>query len=753
MQRLNIFPARHHTRIRWAALAIAVGLILFSAVAAADEFGFEAEAPVTARDMPEVASEDGISGWVEPGLGLVEASDAGFGQYNALHSDGVYGVLHFDLWHREDGRSGDTRYLQIEGRGFGTGTGDLSAETGDQGNYKIRFGVRQIERLDRDDALTVFRGSSNRLVLPNGYNGPADAADRSFYRDVDFGVKREEFSLYAEKVLNSRWMLISDARYENKRGEKPTAVGQGFRGTAIGIQSIDYGHTQLNLRLRHTDSRRQLEFGYYFSHFDNDDRALNFENPLYAPRTGEPASAGSQQLALSPENFFHQLSLTGGFALSDTTRLTGHAAFGRATQDEKFLPYSTALFYDFDGDSNPDATAPAYPRDSLEGKVDQTNLKLALFSRMSSKLNTELRYRYEHRDNKTPVGTYRHLHYDGEADEEWGNRVNSRERHTTALEGKWRLPKRMRLKAGYEHQRTFRDTRLLEPHAHHDDDTGDTDVTSSVTSRNHVTREDRIWSQLRFPASRSLTAKVKVSGSKRNTGSSQAFDEHINEHDAVAPTYLLDRHRVAVETSANWQARSDLLVSASWLAARERFRNTRFGPNRVSSSAGNFDVSFSPRPDFSANLFFGVDSADFSQNSRGTGGDRGATTAVSDRWSVKVEDLSYHAGLGVDWRPEHQRYDMALDYSVIDAANAVSSKHEADGKGHLPDSEVRIHRVSLRTNVPLRKQLTLTTGYRFQRYDTNNWSWNSEDYSVLGFGWDNPNSSAHALMMGLRFQF
>lgn len=735
MHRFDFSSLTRHSRIRIAAVLVAIGLILFSAVAAADEFGYEAPSPGADPDQAakqKPGDETSFTGWVEPGIGYVDGTNEGFGQYNALHSDGAYGVLNFNLWSREGGRFGDTRYWNASGRDLGTGSGDFSAEAGDQGDYRLRIGFRQIERLDKENAISVFLRGDNRLVLPSGYTVPGDADDRSFYRDADLGVKRQELSLGFEKVLSEYWALITDFRFEDKHGDKPTGVGQGFLGTALGVQRIDYRHTQIDLLLRHLEPGYHLEFGYYFSYFDNSARALNFENPKF--------NAGTQQLALPPDSLFHQLRASGGLTLTDTARMTGHAAFGRATQDETFLPYSTADFYDFNGSAPGNGTPPPYPRNSLDGKADHINLQLSLFNRLTSKLNTELSYKYEDRDNQTPLGVYRHLHFNGEADEEWGNRANSRERHTFAAEGKWRLPKRLRLKLGYQHQRTFRDTRLIESE----------NQQRALTHYDHETREDNLWTQLRVPVSNRLAGKIKVSGGQRSTSSSQEFDVHIAEHETVAPSYLLDRKRVGIETSANWQARSDLMVSASWQLARERFRNTTFGPEEVTSRSGNLNFSYDPSPQLNTNVFLGVESHLMSQNSRE---DRSFPSMVKDRWTVKVDDHAYHAGLGIDWKPDHERFGVGFDYSFLDAENAVSSAHAVDGKDRLPDTDFRIHRVSLEAEVPLEEQLTLTAGYRYHRYDTQNWSWSLEDYSELGFGWSNPNGSAHALLLGARFQF
>ncbi len=731
----NPHPGRHHLG-QWPGLLLSGLLMSVATWAAADEFGYpdaETETATPAGDTAEPRS--GPTGSIEPGLLWLHGTDGKSGEYNGLQSDGFRGVLRFEFLDRADWRSGDTRYRKASGRDIGTGTGDLFAEIGEQGAYKLRFGFRQIEHVDRNDAISPFTGSAYNLTLPAGFN----AADRSFYNDADLGVKRESISLYGERILDSRWTLITDISHETKQGDKPTAAGQGFRGSAIAIQPIDYSHTQVDLRLRSAETRLQWEMGYYFSHFDNDDQALTFQNPFFA-------AADPQQLALPPENAFHQFSINGGYLLSERTRLNAYAAWSRALQDEAFLPYTVDAggFYNFGGPE------PPLPRNSLDGQVDQANLHLGFVTRVTRRWRVEGQYRFEDRDNRTPNDVYRFLHYNGNADDNWGNHVNSRSRHTFELETRYRLRNRMKVAAGYQHQRTHRDTDLLEPHHHHNA-MGVLETTSTLTNRSHMAREDEAWSEIRFPPARRLSTRIKISAGKRSVSSSSAYDLHNEDHDATAPAYLLDREHVQLEAAGTWQASDRAALSASWQNRREVYNNSAFGADRVDSDQLSLDLALNTGQPLSGNLFLALQHAESSQNSRNNGGDR--NLPVSGRWSLTSEDTAYHAGFGIDWRPTGDDLEVGLDYTFMDTENAIRSVHQTTGSDHLPDTETRIHRFSLNAEVPVENRLTVVTGYQYQRYDSENWSWSEGYFDVLGFGWNSPNHSAHAVMLGVRLDF
>jgi hypothetical protein len=75
--------------------------------------------------------------------------------------------------------------------------------------------------------------------------------------------------------------------------------------------------------------------------------------------------ATTGQLALAPDNQFHQIRGTVGYDISPTMRITANAAFGRMTQDDGYLPATqNALLA---------PTVPTLPRQSLHGKVDTFN--------------------------------------------------------------------------------------------------------------------------------------------------------------------------------------------------------------------------------------------------------------------------------------------------------------------------------------------------------------------------------------------
>ena len=100
---------------------------------------------------------------------------------------------------------------------------------------------------------------------------------------------------------------------------------------------------------------------YQLSLFRNGETSLTWSNPFI------PVVPGSDtgQLALPPDNQFHQSVATLGYESTPTIRFSGDIAFGRMTQDESFLPATV--------NASLAPSVPALPSQSLNGQADTFN--------------------------------------------------------------------------------------------------------------------------------------------------------------------------------------------------------------------------------------------------------------------------------------------------------------------------------------------------------------------------------------------
>ena len=141
--------------------------------------------------------------------------------------------------------------------------------------------------------------------------------------------------------------------------------------------------------MRRGDGRRlQATLAYQASLFRNGNDALTWTNPF-----SNAAIAGTRgQLALAPDNQFHQVQATLGYQASPRIRASAELAFGRMTQDQPFLASTL----------NPGLTVPGLPAASLQGRADTLNAAARVTARLTERWRLNASYSHDERDNRTP---------------------------------------------------------------------------------------------------------------------------------------------------------------------------------------------------------------------------------------------------------------------------------------------------------------------------------------------------------------
>ncbi|MDP2240820.1 MAG: MtrB/PioB family decaheme-associated outer membrane protein, partial [Burkholderiales bacterium] len=336
-------------------------------------------------------------GEIELGLGNVSSGTGAFGNYNGLNESGVYLIGNVQMSRRGEGS--DTSYLEIEGRNLGLKSRSLSIGGGQQGNFGLKLEYTEIPKIESDSYQTPYLGAgTTRLTQPAGVvDGATSAAITGLAANMkpyEVGTDRKILGLGLTKNLPAGWDLAFNIKRDLKDGTKlrgayiQTGTG-GSRTIVVVPEVIDFTTDQVDAVARYDGGKLQLQFGYYGSFFSNANKAMTWDNLF----TGTGNATGSYHLP--PDNQFHQINASGGYVVSQATRVTGNLSFGRMTQNESFVPYSTT------------GTLPATA--SLNGKVDTTHASFKLTSRLMPTLNLAAGYKYDERDNKTPVNQYDYI--------------------------------------------------------------------------------------------------------------------------------------------------------------------------------------------------------------------------------------------------------------------------------------------------------------------------------------------------------
>ena len=389
---------------------------------------------------PETAELVNPVSKVELGVGNVSEGSFKAGEYNGHEDKGAYGIANIDLRGGGTYDSDETLRWRITGKNLGLENRNIKGEIGDQGKFRLEFGYDELLRNRSDSYQTPYSGaSSSNLTLPSGWvapivpslsgsaanarglssevsNSPAyvygtyksignglitsvnittssniQAHDLPAFHLMELSTKREKYDAGMTYDFDEQWQFKASARHEDKTGYKP--MGSITRASGGDISTIlpdriDQTTDQFNAALGFTGDKGFLQAAYYGSIFDNHVSSMSWQNWSYNGTTSPPVMA---TMSSAPSNEFNQFSLTGGYNFNHTTKLTMNGSYARNTQNDKFLT---------------DAFTPVVPRSSLDGLVETTAFNVKLTAKPLKDLNFTGGYKYENRDNKTPVNVY-----------------------------------------------------------------------------------------------------------------------------------------------------------------------------------------------------------------------------------------------------------------------------------------------------------------------------------------------------------
>jgi MtrB/PioB family decaheme-associated outer membrane protein len=367
---------------------------------------------------------------IEAGAGYVSDDSAKFGEYNGLNKKGGYGILNFDLRGGGYGSDDPTRW-RITGSNLGLDTRNLYGEYGKQGSFRIYGEYDELVKNRSDSYMTPYTqvggstfllpgnwivprvpqvsatagnfrgldpvaGTANALV--NGVSTPPTAAqiatvnntiatDIPQFYEKDISTQRKRSDAGFIYNIDSRWDVRASISHEDKTGAKL----MNFLSLAVGTSAvtlpdpIDQSHDQYNLSVNYSGEKGFFQAAYYGSVFKNNIDSITWQNPFDTTK--------SSTFSSMPDNQFHQVNATGGYKFSPVTKLVMNASYGRNTQNQQYVNGGESPF--------------GLPANSLNGEVRTTTFNLKLTSRPMKDLNVWAGYKYDDRDNKTPVNIYR----------------------------------------------------------------------------------------------------------------------------------------------------------------------------------------------------------------------------------------------------------------------------------------------------------------------------------------------------------
>ena len=728
--------------------------------------------PFALDDTTEQQSDPGkleeltqVRSTVEAGIYHVSDDSFRFGRYTGLNEEGVAPLLNLDLTGRPAYDSESARYWRLQGRDLGLDSRDAMLEFGNQGRFGVRLDYNQIPYFRSDSARTIFNGAgSNNLTLPGNWVGGANTVTMTellpSLRPVDLRTERRQAGLGITGILSPRWDFSTSYRHETKEGIKSIGGVFGSSGgnprAVILPEPVDYTTQQIDVALRYTTRKLQLEAAYYLSVFSEHEDALVWSNPYttiagWGPGSGFPNGRG--QISLPPDNKFHQVSVNGGYNFSDETRFSASVATGRMTQDQSFLPYTNIP------QLAASITQPL-PRASLDGRIDTTVVNLRIASRPWSDFSWNLAYRYDDRDNKTPRDEYVYIGGDSQLQQtaptsnrrRYNEPYSFREEQYKADSG-YRVFGNVNLSAGVQHNKT---DRTFTEREHSDETTYHFAINAQLG--------ERVNGQLRYThADRDGSTYVGnepfLSG--YDPGYTATVPGGFENLPGLRKYYLANRDREQVSATASFMPIESWTLSAALDYAKDEYNQSELGLVDSKIDSVTFETVYAPSPHWSTFLFYNREELTANQNGRSFAGGANQLTQGFDpnrNWFAEHHDTVDSYGIGYKRSLAGTRLDFGVEYLYSKTRSDVDvTAGSVFTPTPLPRDSTRLNSLNVSSTFRMRPNTALRLGYWYERYHSTDWSVDGVEpdqlANVILLGETSPDYKVHVVSLSLIYRF
>jgi MtrB/PioB family decaheme-associated outer membrane protein len=751
--------ANHLFEKRSLCLAIAAVWLMPAAFAAdetADKKSSDSEA---VRELTEVHSE------IEFGIGYVSQDSFKFGKYNGLEKQGAFGVLDLDLRGRDPYDGASAKYWSLTGTDLGLDSRSLNYQQGEQGNYKLFIDYDQLPTNRSDSAKTIFNGAGGtNLTLPAGWVPSGTTAGMTqllpSLKDVDIETERRKVGLGFAKSFADKWDFKVTYKDEVKDGIKTIGGVFGNSGgnprAALLPEPVDYNTRQLDAVLGYADARKQFQLSYYMSLFNDKNDSLTWQNP-YSAITGWDTSAGfaaggQGRLALPPDNEFHQVSASGGYNFTTTTRVSADVAIGRMTQNQAFLPYTV----------NPTLAASItqpLPRSSLDGRIDTTLINLKLASRPTADFNWSASLRHDDRDNQTPRSEYVYIGGDSQtqntaatSDRRRYNEPYSFTENQLKVDAGYKLAKRTEVSAGFQRSDTERTYSEREEAKENTYKLGvRTSLSDTLSGGLRLSRADRTGST--YVGEEPFLSSYSPGYTPTVTG---GWENHPN----LRKYFQADRTRdkLALFTTFAPGEKVTLGFNASYL--KDDYTESELG--LTASKAGQYTVDATYAASEALTLYSFYSYEDFRSDQDGNS--FANATKLTDAfnpardWFASHRDRVNTVGAGIKHTIAKNKFDIGTDYIYAASRSDVDvTTGSALTSAPLPTVSTRLNSLSLYGKYQIQKNMSLKARYRVEKYRSDDWALDgvapNQLANVILLGEDSPDYRVHVITLSVGYRF
>lgn len=776
------------------------------------------------------AASPSVADLVKPGshieLGVGYVSDDSFkqGEYNGLDKQGTYAIGNIDL--RGGGAyDGDSamRY-RINGTNLGLDTRNLTAEYGQQGLFRLIYGHDEIKRNYSDSYKTLWDGAGgSTLTLPAEYppaatrvsstasanealanwnniqapyataacaaagGTPAGACRGpgilipALMKNFDVETKRTIDGLAFSMQFSPGWEMKASVRHEEKSGTKLTGVNMNrFSGpSALLPEPIDSTTDLYEATVGYANERGHFSVGYNGSFYNND---IDVWSAQYAGAgSTTPVPGNVAHMSGVPDNHMHQINLAGGYNFTDTIKLVMSGAYTRMLQDESFLATPTGATW-------------VLPETSAHAKVVNTFFSAKLTTRPMMNLGLNFGYKYDNRDNQTPIRDFLVTPDLAGASTQFTNEPINRRLQQINVDADYAFAGSQGINVGYEWQEIERTANGEES-----------------PFRAKKTWENTLGAEYRNNLLDNLTGRLAYAYSQRRASTYEDGDPAPVKPAAPLPAagpllpgfrqfFLADRNRDKLRGSLNYQVTDAFALQTGLSYSKDDYNHSKYGLQESRSWALNLDGDYAVSEKLSFNAYYTYEDMKSRLDSYAIA--RAASTTILDphtacaafsapaghqpadyfqgdpcrQWSETQADRIHTLGLGFKSKGMlggklELTGDLAYSYArtPIDVSGGSYYSNGAAALNNVfvpaqsfPDITSRMTDVKLDGVYKLDKSSSIRMNYLYRHLTTRDWQYDAYSSSALGViavqgyvgpGITSPDYSVHILGVSYIYSF
>ena len=711
--------------------------------------------PVVAAEEPDVAALTTPDNYVEAGVAGVDKNAPKFGEYNGLRKDGAYFIGNFGIKGGDYGsETGITRW-GVSGSNLGLDSRELNGEYSQQGRWSLGIGYDELRHSTTTGYQTPYSGGNgdNNFTLPAGFGTAANTNSLNAttqlptFHTLDVNNTRRNTMLTGSYSFSPQWRISFDYNNLEQSGAKLMAFGADAHGGANGERvavlpnPTNYTTDSVNIAVDWTGEKAHLT-GAYFGSFFKD----HYDRVSWTTFAGANTT---DTMSTPPGNQLHQFSLTGGYKLTKTTKLTGGLSYGRNTQDSSFV--------------TPDIMVAAAPASSLNGLVVTEHADAKVTDQTTRDLRLAASFKYDRRDNRTSSNIYNFYAIDGSNPAKYPNTPYSYRKYQYELGGDYRITADQHLRVAYNRDDMKRKC-----------DSYAVDAVLYPAGTNCVvdtaTKEDRLSIGYKLKAAENvdvnagyvyadrksdydmnaITAMIGVRGGTIIATGVQGTIKGLNggDYQGFHPFFDASRKQQILKGGVDFQATEQLSVGVNGRYTDDNYADNPYGAQDGKSWNLNLDVTYNYSDNGSV---FGYVSQDYRDRTINHV-NRSNTTSNAYLWNDKLKDQGITYGLGfkqgglmsgkldlkgdLTYSDAKSNYSTALFYTFTGGTTTSTTCAAAATMscGPTPDIANKLTQFKLTGTYKLDKSSKVALGYLYQKLSSTDYFYNGYQYTYTPTG-------------------